>query len=328
MTPAPRHGLPNRQDLKQRPGMLAGTSWNLFSEPWRGTPSFADASSVLAAARSVRHGETFGLDYPVDAFTPGMSKARKAPVHTIYANHPAHRDDFLDSFYLQASTQIDGLRHRRADDIGFYGGVADDRIHPGSEEIGIQVWADKPIVTRGVLIDLAGYLQSQGQDIDHAAGQPLPFDLIPWALQAQGTDVATGDIVMLHTGWSEWFLSLDETSKRAQQAAGRATGMAQSEELVDWAWNSGLTLLAADNFAVECLPPVPDSPYRTTAPNDRGMMHQEFLAKLGLPLGELWRLGPLARRMRELNQWHALLVVKPLNITGATGSPANATAIL
>jgi hypothetical protein len=58
------------------------------------------------------------------------------------------------------------------------------------------------------------------------------------------------------------------------------------------------------------------------------MMHQEFLAKLGLPLGELWRLGPLARRMRTLHQWQTLLIIKPLNITGATGSPANATAIL
>ncbi|GER23902.1 hypothetical protein NCCP1664_23970 [Zafaria cholistanensis] len=324
----PRHGLPDRRQLKQRPGALAGTSWELFGERWRGTPSFADASSVLAAASAVRHGEVFGLDYAVDAFAPGMSKARKAPVHTIYANHPAHRDDFLDGFYLQGSSQVDGLRHRRADDVGFYGGVQDDQIHAGSEDLGIQVWADDPIVTRGVLVDLAGYVESVGGHIDHAAGQPLPFDLIPAALQAQGTHVETGDLVMLHTGWSEWFLGLDGTAKRDQQSTGRATGMAQSEELVDWAWNNGLTMLAADNFAVECLPPVQDSPFRDSAPNDRGMMHQEILAKLGLPLGELWRLGPLARRMRELHQWHALVVVKPLNIVGATGSPANATAIL
>lgn len=328
MTPLPRHGLPDRKHIKQRPGQLTGTSWNLFAEPWRGTPSFADASSVLAAATCVRHGEVFGLDYPVDAFAPGMSKARKAPVHTIYANHPAHRDDFLDGFYLQGSTQIDGLRHRRADDVGFYGGVADDRIREGTGDLGIQVWADDPIVTRGVLIDLAGHRETQGRPIDHEAGEPLPFHLIPEALDAQGVDVATGDIVMLHTGWSEWFLGLDEDRKRAQRDTGRATGMAQSEELLDWAWNNGLALLAADNFALECLPPVPDSPYKASAPNDRGMMHQEFLAKLGLPLGELWRLGPLVRRMRELHQWHALLVVKPLNVTGATGSPANATAIL
>ena len=58
------------------------------------------------------------------------------------------------------------------------------------------------------------------------------------------------------------------------------------------------------------------------------MMHQEFLAKLGMPLGELWRLGPLARRMDALQRWEAFLSVKPLNVTGATGSRANAVAII
>ncbi|KAA0974167.1 hypothetical protein FQ154_16120 [Paeniglutamicibacter gangotriensis] len=87
-------------------------------------------------------------------------------------------------------------------------------------------------------------------------------------------------------------------------------------------------MVAADNFTVECLPPVPESPITKSAPNDRGMMHQEFLAKLGLPLGELWRLGPFARRMRQLDRWHAMLVVKSLNIISGTGSPANATALL
>ncbi|WP_315973750.1 hypothetical protein [Glutamicibacter sp. M10] len=57
------------------------------------------------------------------------------------------------------------------------------------------------------------------------------------------------------------------------------------------------------------------------------MMHQEFLAKLGLPLGELWRLGPLARRMSQLKRWDCLLTIKPLNVIGGTGSPANATAV-
>lgn len=133
---------------------------------------------------------------------------------------------------------------------------------------------------------------------------------------------------MLHTGWSEWFLSLSDTQKHKQRASGLASGMAQCEDVLDWAWDNGLAMVAADNFAVECLPPVPKSPFTASAVNDKGMMHQEFLAKLGMPLGELWRLGPLARRMRELQRWHAMLVIKPLNILGGTGSPANATALL
>lgn len=85
--------------------------------------------------------------------------------------------------------------------------------------------------------------------------------------------------------------------------------------------------MAADDFAVECLPPITGTPFLESAPHDKGMMHQELLARLGMPLGELWRLDQLAAHMRGSGHWDALIVVKPLNITGGTGSPANATAI-
>lgn len=73
---------------------------------------------------------------------------------------------------------------------------------------------------------------------------------------------------------------------------------------------------------------LPNSPFRERAPHDKGMMHQEFLAKLGLPLGELWRLDRLAEAMRTVGTSECLLIVKPLNVVGGTGSPANATAVL
>ncbi|MEU4454739.1 hypothetical protein AB0F44_25640 [Nocardioides sp. NPDC023903] len=47
-----------------------------------------------------------------------------------------------------------------------------------------------------------------------------------------------------------------------------------------------------------------------------------------MPLGELCRLGQLAPRMDALQQWEAFLNVKPLNVTGATGSAGNAVALL
>jgi len=52
------------------------------------------------------------------------------------------------------------------------------------------------------------------------------------------------------------------------------------------------------------------------------------LAKLGMAIGELWRLGPLSRQMKSTGNWDAFLTIKPLNITGGTGSPANATAVV
>jgi len=314
--------------LLEREGGLAATSWGLFPEPGRGTPSFITQDTILEATKCIRTGTVFGLDYPADAFDPGMSLKRSAPRHTIYSSHPAHRDDYLDGYYLQGSTQIDGLRHRRADDIGFYNGTPDDRIREGTPDLGIQQWADKPIVGRGVLVDLDGHRNALGEPIDHAGGEPLSLDLIQTAVQAQNLTIRPGDVLMLHTGWCEWFLVLSLEEKQRTRDGRRATGIAQSQEFVAWAWDNRLALIAADNFALECLPAVPGSPFRDSAPNDHGMMHQQLLAKLGMPLGELWRLGPLSRHMTTTGRWDALISIKPLNITGGTGSPANATAVM
>ncbi|GGR45202.1 kynurenine formamidase [Nocardioides luteus] len=319
---------PTRAELHDRAGQPRGTSWEVLDDPGRGTPSFADEQSVVAAAGLVQLGETYGLDYPVDAFVPGVVAGAEPPRHLIHADHPTRRADTLDGYHLQCSTHVTGLRGSRGEDVGFYAGTPDELILPGTHEIGIQVWADRPIVGRGVLVDVAGLLARRDEPIDHEAGQPIPYDYLDQALTAQAVELRAGDIVMVHTGWCEWFLGLSTEQRVAQQAIGRATGVAQSEEILDWAWDTGLALLAADTYAVECLPPVADSPFLRSAPTDRGLMRQELLAKLGMPLGALWRLGPLARRMDELQRWDAFVSVKPLNVTGAAGSPANALAII
>jgi hypothetical protein len=318
---------PTFAQLLEREGGLAATSWGLFPEPERGTPSFITQDTILEATNCIRTGTVFGLDYPADAFDPGMSLKRSAPRHTIYSSHPAHRDDYLDGYYLQGSTQIDGLRHRRADDIGFYNGTPDDQIREGTPDLGIQQWADKPIVGRGVLVDLDRHRNALGEPIDHAGGEPLSLDLIQTAVQAQNLTIRPGDVLMLHTGWCEWFLALSLEEKQRTRDGRRATGIAQSQDFVAWSWDHRLALLAADNFALECLPAMTGSPFRDSAPNDHGMMHQQLLAKLGMPLGELWRLGPLSRHMATTGRWDAFISIKPLNINGGTGSPANATAV-
>jgi len=57
------------------------------------------------------------------------------------------------------------------------------------------------------------------------------------------------------------------------------------------------------------------------------MIHQDLIALLGLPIGELWKLDELGADCADDHTYECLLTVKPLNITGGVGSPANATAI-
>ncbi|MDW6057287.1 hypothetical protein SAZ11_03345 [Streptomyces sp. FXJ1.4098] len=57
------------------------------------------------------------------------------------------------------------------------------------------------------------------------------------------------------------------------------------------------------------------------------MMHQQLSAMLGLAIGELWRLTPLATAGEADLRRICMVVAKPLNLRGGVGSPANATAI-
>ncbi|MFF2502551.1 cyclase family protein [Streptomyces sp. NPDC058067] len=320
--------LPTYEQLARRTDAPAGSSWYLFADhPERGMANFAGPHQLRRAADSVTQGLAFNLDYSLDAFDPPMSKARGVPRHHITAKHDQARDDHLDNFHLQASTQIDGLRHRRASGHGFYNGVPDDEIAPRSPRLGVQLWAELPLAGRGLLIDIDGLLRDRGTPLSHADAPALTADHLDDALAAQGCRLEPGDLIMVHTGWADWYLNATPDQRAETRARRRATGFAQSRAFAAWCWDHRIALMATDTFAVEVLPVVPASDFHDSAPEDGGMMHQELIAKLGLPLGELWNLTALAQDCRATGRWDSLVTVKPLNLTGGVGSPANATAL-
>jgi hypothetical protein len=55
-------------------------------------------------------------------------------------------------------------------------------------------------------------------------------------------------------------------------------------------------------------------------------LHEHCLFKLGVPLGELWWLGDLARWLREHGRSRFLLTAPPLRLPGAVGSPVTPVA--
>ena len=147
------------------------------------------------------------------------------------------------------------------------------------------------------------------------------------SIEAALKQLRPGDLLLVHTGWTRWFLDADVQLRAEVRDARRATGFRQSRDLPAWLWDHQIALFATDTFAVEVLPVVPDSPYLDTAPEDAGMMHQELIAKLGVPLGELWNLTDLVADSWRTGRWDALVVVKPLHLVGGVGSPPNATAL-
>lgn len=317
---------PTYEELLTRPDGPAGSSWGLFEhEPERGMANFATPASVRAALAHVSAGTIFPLDYPLNAFDPSIAR-RTPPRHTIVSSHRDQRDDYLDGFWLQASSHIDGLRHRRHAVHGFYNGVRDEEVVAAGPALGVNRWADAPIAGRGVLVDVAAYRLGRGEPIDHAGGEVLTSELLDATLEWQGSSIERGDLVLIHTGWAEWYLKTLDDPGRARICEARiCTGFAQTHSTLAWFWDHGVALAASDTFALEALPAPQSSGFG--GDTDHGMMHQELIALLGLPVGELWRLGELARACATDGEYASFVLVKPLNLVGGVGSPANAVAI-
>jgi kynurenine formamidase len=51
-------------------------------------------------------------------------------------------------------------------------------------------------------------------------------------------------------------------------------------------------------------------------------LHEHCLFKLGVHLGEIWHLTPLANWLRQNGRHRFLLTAPPLRLPGAIGSPA------
>jgi kynurenine formamidase len=290
-----------------------------------GSANRLGASQIQAAAAEIVDGTYFNLDYSLDAFDPPLSRKRTLPTHTIYSLRENQRDDLLDGFYLQGSTQIDGLRHRLDPLLGFYGGVEPADVRTDTDRLGIAHLSEHGLVGRGLLIDVEGWALNAGVPLNHATATAIPVDSLDKALAAQGSKLRAGDIVMLHTGWAAHYQSLSRDGREALAESRRCTGLEQSTELLRWIWDNEIAMIAADNLAVEVVPAVQDSPFRNDG--DNGLAHQRLIAHLGMILGELWRLDDLVAHCRDDGRFECFVAAKPLTLPAGVGSPANAFAI-
>ena len=93
-------------------------------------------------------------------------------------------------------------------------------------------------------------------------------------------------------------------------------GASVFEKLLQWISDSQIAVLAADNYAVEAHPAQPGPDCCAALP-----LHEHCLFKLGLHLGELWHLTPLAQWLRAHERSRFLLTAPPLNLPGAVASP-------
>lgn len=329
---SPIKRVPTFAELRHRTDAPPGSSWHLFGHDDQvGTLNFLTAATAAAAAALVRRGTVFNLDYPLNTFVPSLSGTRPPTEHHMFSNNPNHRDDWVDSFYLQSTSQVDGLRHIRHPKYGFYGGVADDRIHVGTPDLGIQLLAEKGLVGRGVLLDAVRYFDSVGEPMVPGMRRTItPSDLDAMADYCH-VEVRSGDILLLHTGFAEHWIAATPAERAARRGG---PGLIQSEEMLAWLWDHQISIAAADNGGLEAFPvdPAsgwvdPDEPPPPRGPSHNGMLHRPLIALLGMIIGELWKLTELADDCAADGRYEFLVTAKPLNLRGGVGSPPNALAI-
>jgi hypothetical protein len=319
-----RAGVPLFDELPTLPGGEERHAWDVWGrDDQLGAVNFIGSEHVRAALSGVRSGVVVSLSAPLTEPHPGLFPARSHYEHVITKTSHG-RDDRLDGFFPQFSSQWDGLRHVRYRQHGFWGGRQDADVDEGGA-LGIEHWARRGIITRGVLIDAARYYAGHGLGLpsdQRRALRPADLDEI---LAVEGAQLRAGDVVVIRTGWLEWYLSLDdETRAGLRGSVGRSPdplacpGLDAARPTAAWLWNHQVAGVASDNPAVEALPV------------DRavGFLHYRLIPLLGMPVGEFWALGHLSRACEEAGRYDFALFSAPLYVPGGVGSPANAYAVL
>jgi kynurenine formamidase len=191
-------------------------------------------------------------------------------------------------------THIDALCHfscngklhggREAGDVQSYGGGVNH----------LSVDTIQPIIRRGVLLDIPGLVGVESLTKDFVI-TPEHLDA---ACSRAGVEVQAGDIVLLRTGWAQFF---DDPAKFIAGVAGPGPEI----EAARWLSSRKIFAAGSDTVAFEHVPAT-DMP-----------VHVHLLVESGIHIIEILNLENMARdRVYEF-----VFVGAPLKIRGGTGAP-------
>ncbi len=307
--------MPLPDELKQLAKRVS--NWGRWGDDdQRGTLNFITPEAVRRGVAAVRRGVTFSLAIPYDEDGPqtGVIPGRINPKHTmIMANAPFTGDprDFTtsdDVFEMgaQAATHWDALAH-----VGYEGLLYNDTpdsvvTHDGgAARLGIEQYG--PIVTRGVLLDIARLHGVEYFDDAYV----INGDDLATAERQAGLSVEPGDILLVHTGQMEW---LRRGDKRRFNDPSPGIGVGAIEYLHD----KQVAAVATDTLVFEVWP--------SEDPAVLLPVHMIDLRDMGLVQGQLWYLDELAADCAADGVFQFLLAATPLPITRGVGGPVAPTA--
>jgi kynurenine formamidase len=272
----------------------------------------------------VQSGAVFALNWELELPDPPLF-SRPALRQIINKRRHNVFDDVYDNFNTQSSSQWDGLTHYGHREYGFYNGVTAEQITgtTGTRN-GIEHWARRGIAGRGVLVDYARYAAHHQIEFKPGERSVITAEQLQAAAAWQELHFQTGDILLLRTGWIEWYLTLEaaQRTQLAQPGTFAACGLEQSEASLRFLWDHHFAAIASDNPSFEAYPPAP------TADGKPGeMLHSTIIGLWGMPIGEMFQLDALAAACAADGRYEFFFTSAPLNKLGGVASPPNALAI-
>ena len=281
-----------------------------------GSLNYLTPEQVLAGVASIKSGKTFTLQVQMgnpkgDPVWPGRVGAKRFNVmdrgyDVVFDGGMEYADDVM-TIYNQGSSQYDALGHVWYGDR-IYNGYPAETTTGGLKKASVLPIAERGVVGRGILIDIAKYrgkaVLDRGETFDHN-------DLVA-AAKAQGTEIQKRDILLIHTGFIGAFYNTpaEEFYKDFIEP-----GLTFSPELVQWFADMEIPNLVTDTIANEV----------TTDPVSGVVLplHSALMCNLGVTFTEIIALDDLAADCAEDGQYTFLYTAAPLKVVEGTGAPVN-----
>jgi kynurenine formamidase len=280
------------------------SKWGAGDE--RGAANHMGSKSVLNAVKLIKSGEVIELGHPLNSKIPlgarNFELYTKPNTPSVGSNHFSYNEELVVAEMGQVGTDLDGLAHIMHDGSLYNCFKASDiATSAGFTKLGVEKVG--ALITRGVLIDVAGY---KGVDILGDTYEITVAD-VEGALKKENLTLQPGDAVIIHTGWGKLW---DKDNVRYGKS-NPGIGLKAAE----WLIATDPMLLGSDVPPVE-VRPNPD-------PLLAGQIHQLAQVVNGIHFLENLKLDELAAK----GAYEFAFMLQPLKLQGASGSTVSPIAV-
>eukprot|EP00026_Physarum_polycephalum_P011900 Phypoly_transcript_12148.p1 GENE.Phypoly_transcript_12148~~Phypoly_transcript_12148.p1 ORF type:complete len:352 (+),score=48.54 Phypoly_transcript_12148:76-1131(+) len=290
-----------------------------------GALNYLQNQEAIKGAKAVKQGKVFTLAVKIgapggDPSFPGRAPPTRINVmdrgHYLAGKGPEfpgggeYADDVI-FMYLQGSSQYDALGHVWYDGKLWNGYDANTTVGSMTKASILPI-AEKGIVGRGVLIDMARYRGKKYLE----RGEDFDLKELLAAAAKQNVTIEKRDILLIRTGTigSFYTRNKEEFYKDLNEP-----GLTFTKELVEWFRDMEIPNLITDTIANE---PMFCKKTGVAIP-----LHCSLMRNLGVTFTEIIQLDPLAEDCAKDGQYTFMYTAAPLKVVGGTGAPVNPVVI-